>query len=350
MSQEDPDNRLDLHQKIGQFSDSDDLVPYIVGLFAAALVVLFLLVLIFLRDRSDLIPTVDDVTDLIQVEGLEGRILYTANVRGDLNLLVALANGRIPSEIVVDTNASNGSWSNDGASIVFQRNIKGTTNIFTADRDGGNQQPLSEVPEGKFARSPAWSPTQERVYFESDVEGPTDIYQIANPPVDLQTNGVRVLDDGTSDNTSPAISPDGRFMAFSSNRDGDYDIYVQELDAGGETAQITNEPGSDEFPAWSPDGRRIAFSSDRDGQFAIYVVNRDGGEQEELFRSPDESSWSRAPAWSPDGGSLIFVSNQDDSIGPFYGDIFLIALNSKALTRLTAGGKIWIWRLSWTQN
>ena len=51
-----------------------------------------------LRDRSDLIPTVDDVTDLVQVEGLEGRILYTANVRGDLNLLTALANAgyRIP--------------------------------------------------------------------------------------------------------------------------------------------------------------------------------------------------------------------------------------------------------------
>jgi Tol biopolymer transport system component len=349
MSQEDPDNRLDLHHKIGQFSDSDDLVPYIVGLFAAALVVLFLSILIILRNRSDLIPTVDDVTDLVQVEGLEGRILYTANVRGDLNLLMALANGRIPSEIVVDTNASNGSWSNDGASILFQRNIKGTTNIFTADRDGGNQQPLSDVPEGKFARSPAWSPAQDRVYFESDVEGSTNIYQADNPPADPQMNGVRVMDDGISDNTAPAISPDGRFMAFSSNRDGDFDIYVQELN-GDETVQITNEPGSDEFPAWSPDGRRIAFSSDRDGQFAIYVVNRDGSEQEEVFRTPDHSSWSRAPAWSPDGGSLIFVSDQDDSIGSFYGDIFLLDLESNALAQLTAGGKIWTWRLSWAQS
>ena len=90
--------------------------------------ILFLLILIFLRDRSHLLPAVDDVPDLVQVEGLEGRILYTANVRGDLNLLTALANGRLPSEIVVDTNASNGLWSSDGASIVFQRNIKGTTN------------------------------------------------------------------------------------------------------------------------------------------------------------------------------------------------------------------------------
>ena len=214
MSQEDPDNRLDLHHKIGQFSDSDDLVPYIVGLFAAALVVLFLSVLIFLRDRSDLIPTVDEVTDLIQVEGLEGRILYTANVRGDLNLLTALANGRIPSEIVVDSNASNGSWSNDGGSIVFQRNIKGTTNIFAAERDGGNQRQLSEVPEGKFARAPAWSPAQERVYFESDIDGPTDIYQVNHPPAASQANGVIVLDGSTGDNTAPAISPGGRFHGF----------------------------------------------------------------------------------------------------------------------------------------
>ena len=138
-------------------------------------------------------------------------------------------------------------------------------------------------------------------------------------------------------------------MAFSSNRDGDFDIYVQELNDGGETVQITNESGSDEFPAWSPDGSRIAFSSDRDGQFAIYVVNKDGSEQKEVFRSSDGNSWSRAPAWSPDGGSLIFVSNQDASIGPFYGDIFLIDLDSKTLKQLTVGGKIWTWRLSWAR-
>lgn len=57
-------------------------------------------------------------------------------------------------------------------------------------------------------------------------------------------------------------SPDGRQIAFASDRDGDYDIYVMEAD-GSDVRQLTNDPGDDTDPSWSPDGSRIVFISNR---------------------------------------------------------------------------------------
>src|SRR5438105_1146558 len=64
-------------------------------------------------------------------------------------------------------------------------------------------------------------------------------------------------------------------IAFTSNRDGNDEIYVMNTDGTGVT-RLTNDPASDSQPAWSPDGSRIAFTSTRVGNFDIYVMNADG--------------------------------------------------------------------------
>src|SRR6266403_2268360 len=64
-------------------------------------------------------------------------------------------------------------------------------------------------------------------------------------------------------------------IAFVSNRDGNSEIYVMNVDGTGLT-RLTDDPGVDVYPAWSPDGSRIAFTSTRDGHYNIYVMNADG--------------------------------------------------------------------------
>jgi TolB protein len=67
-------------------------------------------------------------------------------------------------------------------------------------------------------------------------------------------------------------SPDGKRLVFSSDRDGDWDLYLLSL-ANGAARRLTSDPGTDTFPAWSPDGKAIAFVSDRSGNADIYLMD-----------------------------------------------------------------------------
>jgi Tol biopolymer transport system component len=81
----------------------------------------------------------------------------------------------------------------------------------------------------------------------------------------------RQLTTHTADDGFPAWSPDGRKIAFTSDRTGNFDIWVMDSD-GGNQSQLTTHSADDGFPAWSPDGRKIAFESDRTGNFDICVL------------------------------------------------------------------------------
>ena len=100
-------------------------------------------------------------------------------------------------------------------------------------------------------------------------------------------------------------------IAFSSNRDGNWDIYVMNAD-GKNQKNITQGPFShDSAPSWSPDGERIAFVSDRDGNFEIYVMAADGENQRNRTKNPFAD---KAPSWSPDGKRIAFVSDRDGHV------------------------------------
>ena len=86
-------------------------------------------------------------------------------------------------------------------------------------------------------------------------------------------------------------------IAFESNRDGNFEIYVMDVD-GRNPRNLTKNRHNDDSPSWSPNGRRIAFVSDRDGNHEIYVINANGGNPQNLTKSPLEDyqpAWFRPP-------------------------------------------------------
>ena len=95
-------------------------------------------------------------------------------------------------------------------------------------------------------------------------------------------------------------------IAFATNRDGNWEIYIVNSD-GSNPHNVSNNPATDSHPSWSPDGSKIAFQSERDGNLEIYVMNSDGSEQTRLT---DDRGTDHSPTWSPDGKKIAFISDR----------------------------------------
>jgi eukaryotic-like serine/threonine-protein kinase len=100
--------------------------------------------------------------------------------------------------------------------------------------------------------------------------------------------------------TNPTFSPDGRYIAYASDRAGNFDIWVQPV-AGGDPVQITKGPEADTQPAWSPDGASIVFRSEKDGG-GLFIVPQLGGPVRRL------TAFGERPVWSSNGSEVFFNS------------------------------------------
>jgi len=194
---------------------------------------------------------------------------------------------------------------------------------------------LTDNPAADY--KPSWSPDGLQIAFTSNRDGDDEIYVM-----NADGSGLRQLTVNTAFDCCPDWSPDGSKLVFNSNwPDGDQDIYVIGSDGTG-LINLTNSPGDDRNPAWSPDGTRIAFDARRDGQAEIYVMNADGTNQVRLTHL---FSAERSPAWHPSGTLIAYDSNQIESQPEAQGDhdIFIMYSDGTNQIRLfdTPGEDRW---------
>jgi len=142
---------------------------------------------------------------------------------------------------------------------------------------------------------------------------------------------VRLTNNSAID-SRPVWSPDGRSIAFSSNRDGMYEIYVMDSD-GSNAKRLTNNLADDVNPMWSPDGRRLVFDTDRDGNGEIYVMDADGSNQIRLTRN---NAFDGTATWSSDGNLIAFASNRDTGppYNPYNLDIYIMNADGSNVRRI----------------
>jgi Tol biopolymer transport system component len=149
----------------------------------------------------------------------------------------------------------------------------------------------------------------------------------------------------------PSWSPDGRKIAFASNRDGAFNLYIMNAD-GGNQIKLTDDTAFDREPTWSPDGSKLAFFSDRDGTIALYVIQADGSDIQKLIDIPGGAFIS----WSPDGTQIVIQqSSVGDPSAPGIGpspptDIMTINADGTNLVNLTNDGLFNNGRPSWSPD
>lgn len=175
------------------------------------------------------------------------------------------------------------------------------------DGDAHEERLVVREPDGaarllarsRLVRNPAFSPDGRVVAFESDRESFRDLYRVARDGTDE-----RRLTFDPAGSYEPSWA-DASTLTFTSSRAGDAEIH--RMDASGErdVRRLTASPGEDLSPRASPDGARVAFLSARSGADRVFVMDRDGGGARMVHPVADEEE--REHTWSPDGRTLAFV-------------------------------------------
>ena len=205
---------------------------------------------------------------------------------------------------------------------------------FAAHRAAEFPQPGAPCEASSDPPTPAPAPAaNERIVFSSNRDGNSEIYAM-----NADGTGVSRLTNHSGSDYSPAWSPDRQRIAFTSNRSGEDEIYVMNADGTGVSRLTYGTGGSYQVvppgmsqPAWSPDGQRIAVSWNKwgDNLYWIHVMNADGTNVSQLSNGIVDSS----PSWSPDGQRIAFESVA--SYSPGTADIYVVNADGSNLTRLT---------------
>jgi Tol biopolymer transport system component len=266
--------------------------------------------------------------------------------------------------------------------ITFAQFDGGSGEVYSVRRSGGGLINLTEHPARDF--DPAYSPDGSKIAFASTRAGVREEIFIMNAD---GSDPTQITDNGRTEDTGPAFSPDGRQLVITQvlGEDADESLAIVDIATGQVTPipdlrfpacplplecgiegagaawsprgdliafhgstfarnseimtvrpdgtdfrVLTDSPGFDGDPNWSPDGTRIAFSSDRSGNGDIYTMAADGSN---LVRVTKSDRLEFGPAWSPSGQLIAFARAFTSTT--FQSDIFTVTPTGKDVTRVT---------------
>lgn len=204
-------------------------------------------------------------------------------------------------------------WTPDGRDIVFSSKRAGFATLWTIPASGGEIEPVAGV--GGNAFFPAVSPRGNLLAY-ADQELNVNIWRVRVAPSGRAQGPPSEIISGTGLQVDDEISPDGKRVVFASDRSGDMEIWVANID-GSNPVQLTSlhSPltGS---PRWSPDGRWIAFDSRLAQHGGIFIVSAKGGTTRRLTpRLTPPSIEALLPSWSHDGRSIYFSGDAGGNWG-----------------------------------
>ncbi len=204
--------------------------------------------------------------------------------------------------------------------IAFVSDVSGSKEVCLMDFDGHNRTKLTN--HRSIVISPAWSPDGKTLIFTS--------YRDKNPDVFLRElfyGREKKVSHRKGLNIAPDWSPDGKKIVLTlSQDDGNSDIYIINSD-GKKVSRLTSNWANDVSPCWSPDGKKIAFVSNRSGTPQIYIMEV---RTRKVRRLTFEGSYNTTPAWSPKGDKIAFTGRRDGTFA-----IYTINTDSSGLNQLT---------------
>jgi TolB protein len=197
--------------------------------------------------------------------------------------------------------------------------------VWTINADGTGLTRITHAPWPEF--DPSWSPDGKRIAFRSERNGEPEIW-IMNADGSQQHRLTAGL--------SPAWSPDGSMIAYASP--GELlcppgrglrctGLSIMNVDGSGQHRVPHTDGG--EYPSWSPDGKRIAFNSNLTGDHVMYIARADGSKVVGLAATGE--GWQ--VDWSPNGRSILFTSHRDHPDN--YTDIYMMRPDGTGVRRLT---------------
>lgn len=194
-------------------------------------------------------------------------------------------------------------------SMVFTVRENGQTDLWALNVT--SRTPIRLTNNVADERDPVWLPDGRQLAYASNKDGNWEIYVF-----DMQRAGdpsyePRRMTYNLAFEAAPSWSPDGNYLAYETYQDGNLDIYVLPVNNPNETlSSVTQDPAADFSPAWAPGGRKIAFVSWRDGNQDIYVFSLDTFDVVNITNTPNRNE--DYPAWHPNADVEIIAYSAVD--------------------------------------